>query len=219
MKKASLVIAASVIAASSAIADGIGQNATEPAVAAAIVAPAAQGGDWTGAYVGLQASAVDGTTARDPGADVWDFNGGLYGAHVGYIHDYGRFVLGGELEYDQGNVGSEFRPAFGVGDAGVDLDWIARLKLRAGYDLGRTLVYATGGAARASASTAPGLPGIDPGKMDGYFLGAGIDHQIAEQFTAGVEVLTHRFGDFENSPLVDTETDLTSISLRFGYRF
>lgn len=219
MKKGFLTIAASAIGASSVTAGDLGQSATEPSIAAPVVAPTARGVDWTGAYIGLQASAVDGTNSLDPGADVFDFNGGLYGAHVGYNHDFGRFVLGGELEYDQGNVGSEFKPAFGVGDAGIDLDWIARLKLRAGYDLGRTLVYATGGAARASASTAPGIPGIDPGKMDGYFLGAGIDHQITEQFTVGVEVLTHRFGDFENSTLVDTETDLTSISLRIGYSF
>lgn len=219
MMKGFLAITASVIGASSALAGGLEQSAATPTVAAPVVVTTMQGGDWTGAYIGLQASAVDGTNSLDTGEDVFDFSGGLYGVHVGYDYDFGRFVLGGEFQYDQGSVGSDLTPAFGGGDAGIDLDWVARLKLRAGYDLGRTLIYATGGASRASASTSPGFVGKDPGQMDGTFLGAGISFQITDQFTAGAEVLADRFGDFENSTLTDTETDLTSISLRVGYRF
>lgn len=219
MMKGILAIAASVIGASSALAGGFEQSAPSPTVAAPVAVATVQGGDWTGAYVGLQASAVDGTNSLDTGEDVFDFSGGLYGVHVGYDHDFGRFVLGGEFEYGQGSVGSDLTPAFGGGDAGIDLDWVARLKLRAGYDLGRTLVYATGGASRASASTSAGFVGSDPGQVDGYFLGAGISFQITERFTAGAEVLSDRFGDFENSLQTDTETGLTSVSVRLGYRF
>lgn len=218
------IIAAAVVAvgASPAMAGDFGDAAVMQTVLASNFDTPERTGDWTGAYVGLQASVVEGTSSLDPGADVFDFSGGLYGLHVGYDFDFGRFVFGGELEYDQGNVGSELRPAFGGGDAGIILDWVARLKLRAGYDLGRTLIYATGGAARASASAVPGPLGTSassPGRMDGYFLGAGINYLVAENITLGAEVLMHRFGDFENSPFTDTETDLTSISLRLEYRF
>jgi predicted porin len=157
------------------------------------VAPPSLGGDWTGFYGGLQLGQldVDGTGAAD-GDDI------SYGLHAGYDYDFGRFVLGGEVDYDFADVD--------LGGAATG-DSVARLKLRAGYDLGRTLVYATAGMARVDTTI---------GADNGEFAGLGVAYQFNERITVGGEVLTHSFDDIGGSGV---DADATSISIRSSFRF
>lgn len=158
-----------------------------------ILAPVALGGDWTGAYGGLNLgyADVDGTGAID-GDDM------TYGLHLGYDYDFGRFVAGGEIEYDKADIDL---------NGAATVDSVARLKLRGGYDLGRTLIYATAGIAKLDTSI---------GNDTGEFFGLGVAYKVTESFTLGGEVLEHRFDDIGNSGV---DADATTFNLRGSFRF
>ena len=76
-----------------------------------------------------------------------DFTGALYGVHAGYMYDFGRIVAGAEIDWDATNINVDVPNSAD----GVDLDSVARAKLRLGYDAGRFLPYVTAGYARAMA--------------------------------------------------------------------
>ena len=163
-------------------------------VVAEVFAPTPSfGGEWTGFYGGVQIGRldVDGTGAAD-GDDLG------YGVHAGYDHDFGSFVLGGELDHDVTGV-----------DLGgtATVDNVTRLKLRAGYDIGRTLLYATAGVARLDTSI---------GSENGEFGGVGMAYQLTDQFVVGGEVLSHKFDDIFGSGVDATATNL---ALRASFRF
>lgn len=151
------------------------------------------GGDWTGGYAGLSLGRldVDGTGAAD-GDDV------SYGIHGGYDYDFGRFVLGGEVEFEGTDID--------LGGA-ADVDSVTRLKLRGGYDMGRTLLYVTAGAAEVDTSL---------GNETGAFGGFGMSYKITDRFTVGGEVLQHKFDDIGGSGV---DADATSLNIRGGIRF
>lgn len=151
------------------------------------------GGDWTGFYAGGQLgyADIDGTGAADG-------SGGTYGVHGGYNYDFGQFVLGGEVDYDKLDID--------LGGAAT-ADNVARLKLKAGYDLGKTLIYATAGAARADTSI---------GSETGNFYGLGVAYKVNDKFTMGGEVLEHSFDDIGGT---GTEADATTFTLRGSYNF
>lgn len=169
---------------------------SEPTVEPVMVAPAPvvnTGGDWTGFYVGAQLGYADVSPTGVAGGDDY-----IYGVHAGYDYDFGRFVLGGELDYDAGDIG--------VAGGTESIDSVWRAKLRGGYDMGRTLLYVTGGYAQADTSL---------GNADGYFGGLGLAYQISDKFTLGGEVLGHQFDASGAVP----ETDATTATLRASYRF
>ncbi|WP_292287995.1 outer membrane beta-barrel protein [Marivita sp.] len=150
------------------------------------------GGDWTGGYGGLSF----GNLSVD--ADDLEDSEGVYGLYGGYDYDFGQFVVGGELDYQTGEdieLGS------------VEVDNILRAKVRGGYDLGRTLIYGTVGAAQLNA---------DGGDDTGIVGGLGVEYKVTEQFSVGGEYLAHRFDDFDDTG-VDIDAD--TVSLRGSFRF
>jgi outer membrane immunogenic protein len=189
--------AAAVLSTSMAGTAAFAGNLSDPVVetvVAPVYAPVAVAGtDWTGAYGGLNLgyADVDGTGAAD-GDDM------TYGLHLGYDYDFGRFVLGGELEYDKADIDL---------NGAANTDSVTRLKLRGGYDLGRTLIYATAGAARLDSSI---------GKDTGEFVGLGVAYQVTDRFTVGGEILEHRF---DNIGGTGVEADATTFNLRGSLRF
>ena len=179
-----------------ALAGGLQQPVPEPAAPAAPLPPAPAptlGGDWTGGYAGLQLGYgdVNGSGA----ADGDDF---LYGAHVGYRYDFGTFVLGGELDYDFADIDL---------NGAAETDSVARLKLQAGYDFGRTLGYFTAGVADLDTSI---------GSETGEFYGIGVAYQINERYTVGAELLEHSFDDIGGTGV---EADATTLTVRGSIRF
>ena len=155
-------------------------------------APAPMGGDWTGGYAGLSF----GSLSAD--ADDFDDSEAVYGLHGGYDYDFGQFVLGGEIDFQSGDD-------IELGD--VEVDNVVRAKIRGGYDLGRTLVYGTIGAAQLN---------TDDADDTGVVGGVGIEYKVTDRFTVGGEYLAHRFDDFDDSD-VDVEAD--TVSLRGSFRF
>ena len=178
-----------------AFAGALDEPAADP-IAPAAPAPVAvvpQGGDWTGGYAGVQLGYgdVDGTGAAD-GDDV------LYGVHIGYDYDFGTFVLGGELDYDGGDIDL---------NGAATVDSVARLKLRAGYDFGPTLAYFTAGVADVDTSL---------GSESGEFYGIGAVYQINELYSVGAELLEHSFDDISGSGV---DADATTFTVRGSIRF
>lgn len=155
-------------------------------------APAPVTGDWTGPYIGLSFGNLNTQAANT------DKSGGVYGLYGGYDHDFGRFVLGGELDYQTGND---------YAIAGVDVDNVTRLKLRAGYDMGRTMLYGTVGAARIDTSL---------GDATGPVGGVGLEFKVTDRFTIGGEALAHSFDDIGGSGV---DADAQTYSLRASFRF
>lgn len=190
---------AGMIVALPAFAGGLSAPVEEPVVyaeAAPVVAPSA---DWAGGYVGAQIGYGD---VNSGGAGL-DGNGAIGGVHAGYLMDFGQFVTGAELSYDASNID------LGVG--GDSLDSVARLKLIAGADLGRTMVYGSAGVARASATVAgAGL------SDNGYFVGVGADYALTDQWTVGGEVLAHQFNDFAGTGV---KIKATTVQAKVAYRF
>lgn len=164
-----------------------------PAPVVATPAPVALDGEWTGFYGGLSYGGLD--------AEVGDIDesGSVYGAFAGYDYDFGRFVAGGELDW-------QATDDYSLG--GVDVDSITRLKLRGGYDLGPALLYATAGYAMADTS-------LD-GDVDGGVYGLGLDYKVTQNVTVGVEYLNHQFNDAAGT---GADIDANTLSLRGAFRF
>ncbi|MCV2864339.1 outer membrane protein [Albidovulum sediminicola] len=189
-----LALIAAIAGAAPAFAGGLSELVPEPVIQP--VVPLATGADWTGGYV----------TGRLGYGDVTDPTGGdglTYGIGGGYDWDLGDWVVGVAGNYDGANIDLD--------TAGDSLDSIARLGVRAGRDLGSTLVYATAGAARADAT----IGGADLSDS-GWYAGIGLDYALTDRMTVGGELLTNRFDDFDG-----TGSDLraTTASVNLGLRF
>lgn len=194
MKRILLGTALVATAATSTYAGSADPAPTEPMIVEPVtVAPMQMGGDWTGAYGGLSLGNL--SAEADGGLDDSE---GVYGIHGGYDYDFGQFVVGGELDYQTGED---------IQLGGIEADDVLRAKLRGGYDLGRTLVYGTVGAAQLNTNI---------GDDTGYVGGVGVEYKVTEQFTVGGEYLAHRFDDFDDTG-VDVDAD--TVSIRGNFRF
>ncbi|WP_179380436.1 outer membrane protein [Jannaschia marina] len=176
---------------------------TEPApiepVPAPVVVEQAPLYEWSGPYIGGQASYADIET--DGGAEL-DDNGALYGLRAGYDLQRGSQVFGGVLQYDFGEIELE--------DSDIELEEVLRLGGRYGITTGPSLYYGTLGYARAGTNTA--------GDTDGVYAGIGYERFLTESVTIGAEALYHDFGDLDD---VDDDTDVTAttVGLNLNYRF
>lgn len=186
--------------AAPAFAGGPVEVASEPSVAPAYEAPMSTSVDWSGFYVGAQLGYGD----IDSNGAGLDGNGTLGGVHAGYRWDFGQYVAGAELDYDSTSIDL----GAVAGDA---LDDVMRLKLMGGAEFGNSLLYATTGIARASA-TVGGAELSD----NGYFLGAGLDYAVSERWSVGGELLQHQFKDFDGSGV---DLDATTITAKVAMRF
>lgn len=189
-----LIGTALAVLAAPAVAGNITPVYADPVIQAPQVF-AAPGVDWTGAYVGVQLGYGDLDVS---GGSADDENGLLGGVHAGYDYDFGTFVLGVVGDYN-------------FADTEVDGASMARLRARAGTELGNGLLYATGGVAFGKAE----ISGVDRSDA-GWVAGIGYDHMVTENVSVGAEVLYHQFDDFDNSGL---DINLTSFQAKLSYRF
>lgn len=182
-----------------ALAGGYNAPVVEAPVAAPVAAPVVTSpdGDWTGGYVAGQLGW--GHTKWGGASD----DTAVYGLRGGYDYDFGKFVLGANLDWNKvdGDLGA------GNGK----LKDIARLGVRAGYDMGRTLVYVAAGGARANFDTPTGST-----DENGYYAGFGVDYAINDKWTVGGEVLQNRFTDFNGT---NDTLSTTTAGLNVGFRF
>jgi outer membrane immunogenic protein len=204
MKFRATLLSATLVATACAVLPAFAGGPTEPVpepviTPAPVIAPVAMGGEWGGAYLGAQLGYGNVTSG---GAGL-DGNGAIGGVHAGYRYDFGTAVVGAELDYDLANIDLETPDS--------SLDSVARLKVMAGADLGRALVYGTVGGAYATAKVA----GADASDR-GYFAGLGADYALTNQWSVGGEVLAHRFNDFDGSGV---NLKATTATVRASFNF
>lgn len=189
------LIAVLLLGASPALAGG----ATDAPVPAPVALAAPSASDWTGGYIGLQVESLDGSSPFGG-----SFDGQTFGLFGGYRHDFGSIVLGGEIDYMVGEITQ--------GAASIDVDSLLRLGVDLGYDAGPALIYATAGFARLEASA-----GAASGDDSGSFYGIGADLRVSDAVTVGLELLRHRFEDFDGT--AGNDVDFTTIGINVAYRF
>ena len=163
------------------------------AAAFGAVSPAAAD-DWAGAYGGFQFGALDGEASSPAGGSD---TAGIAGFHAGYGLGIGGFVVGGEVDVDLGQLSLGY----------VTVDSIARLKVRAGGNLGRSFLYGTAGIARADTSAGAGTGG---------FAGVGAGWRLGERTTIGGEVLYQQFDDIDGTG-VDVEGATATARVTFSF--
>lgn len=157
-------------------------------------------GNWDGFYAGLQYGTGSGDLGdRGELADFGDFD--AYGLHAGYQKGFGKFVLGGELDYNKVSPDNDYSN----GD-------MTRLRLRAGYDMDRFLPYVTLGAADLD---------TDQFSDTGLTYGLGVDYKVAEHFTVGAEYSRNDFKDVlhDSAGIDGNDLDLDLVQIRASYRF
>jgi outer membrane immunogenic protein len=159
-------------------------------------------GDWSGPYLGVSVGYgwlddIDYSFApplRSSGEDV------VFGAHAGYLHQFGPFVIGAEAEFSRLDINFEGFP--------IDAEESVAFKARGGFAIDRLLV--TGHAGAAYATTNIGLEDW------GWVVGAGVDYAITDNLVAGVSYDHMEFDEFD-ATLIDAELDVVKarISLKF----
>lgn len=157
-----------------------------------VVAPVAPMGNWTGAYGGLSL----GAQMSESGS--YDDTQAVYGVFGGYDYQVGRAVFGGELEFS----GSDE-----VDLNGVDVENVARAKIRGGWDFGQTLVYATAGMSKVETNIGDATSPVG---------GFGMEYKVTDRFGLGAEYLAENFEDI-GSTNVDVVNQ--TINLRGTLRF
>lgn len=187
---------ASALTGGMAFAGGPLATAQEAPVYAPAAAPVSTGSDWTGGYVGLGLSNHNAEVSFG-GLSASDSDTGL-GVFAGYNHDFGQYVVGGELSFDRAS------------DSGVDLD-LTRLKGRIGYDAGQWMPYAMLGFARLDATD-----GFDSYGKSGVTFGLGADFAVTNNFVLGLELSRSAFSDFIVEGI---DADIDTLQIRGSWKF
>ncbi|WP_147156543.1 carbohydrate porin [Reyranella soli] len=162
--------------------------------------------------------------------------GTLYGGvHAGYEqHFASRLMLGLELDMsfpnysDLANVLS-YR-ATGTGTANEQLEYLASLRGRAGYDMGSWTPFVTGGIAWASTrysrtDLTTGNEDASPGNIRvGWTVGGGLDYRLDPRWTTRFEYLYTNLGlsgfVFGSAPArYDSQYSLNQFRVGLNYKF
>ncbi|TCL00354.1 opacity protein-like surface antigen [Shimia isoporae] len=158
--------------------------------ASAVVAGSAHADTWDGAYFGFQFGAAT-TDLKDNDA------AGLAGLQVGRDWQVGDWVMGVGLDASAMNGKT-------LGD---DFKALGRLKVRGGYDFGRTLLYATTGASYGDHNVL--------GQDLGYFVGIGVEHKLTENWSISGEIAQHNFGNYNGSGKLEPTVATLGVNFRF----
>lgn len=174
------------------------------------------------------------------------------GIHAGYDTQMGNLVLGVVADYNRTNVRDSVT-AFSVTPASYTLTRrlkdTASFRARAGYALGDTLIYATGGIAWAkinnrftTTNTVNTFSNTGNDDAWGYRIGGGVERKLGEKFSVGLLYTYSSFNDDDyrvragapapaGNPFIrtnangtdfrrsDTDFGLHSVAVTASYRF
>ena len=175
--------------------------------ASSVSAQSLPSSDWSGFFIGDRNASLSG---KDRSAAI--SARGLHdrksasGWHTGYQHDFGQFVLGGEIEYDTspGTTGSR-----GLLSGAQEED-SRHVKARFGYDAGSWLPYAIVGYGWQDLS-APTRRLDD----EGASFGIGAAFQVNQWIVLGTELLDRDLETHKGYGLSDQLTTTLRISFDF----
>ena len=178
---------------------------------AAPAAMPAPGYDWSGIYLGAHIGGGWATNdLSDPGlgfltltglgvpvVQTTDSSGILGGVQGGWNYQFGRFVLGTELDFSWADVNgtstSTFAPGIGGPGTGItraltaNTDWIGTSTLRLGYAHDRVLFYSKVGAAYDHTKYSSTWNTFGPGAPGVLFAGTGSKTQVGWTVGFGAE--------------------------------
>lgn len=121
------------------------------------------------------------------------------------LDDDAKFIGGGHIGY---NWQTPSNWVFGIeGDANFsdDFDYLASIRGRLGYSMGRTLIYGTGGVAFAGFSD-----DLFDDDATGWVAGGGVETKIRDNLSLGLEALYYDFDDVSVGG-VDDSVDALSV--------
>lgn len=173
---------------------------------------------WTGPYIGVNGGYAWTNAEFSAGGLLGDddFNGGLVGVRAGYNWQMNNNFVGG-IEVDVDHVWNENTYLVGVDPIDVGTDWQGSARLRIGYAIDRTLVFATGGIAFANAYIESAV--LDESKtFTGWTVGGGVEHAFTDNWVGSLE---YRYADFGSETIGGTDVDLDQHTVRVGlaYKF
>lgn len=211
---------------------------------AAILAVSASGADaqnaraynWTGLYVGADLGYLIGKPEIFPDNVVGvspakpDASFGQFGVHIGQLWQVSPVgVVGWEIDYWRSEASGidNYAPIATAGQ--IELKSGASARVTAGYSVGSSLAYVTGGYSRLSyegcstgginISTCGALTNFSKDKS-GWTAGAGYAHAFSPQFVARIEYLYADYGkETFTTPGIGgslTSVDLTTHTVRLG---
>lgn len=200
------------------------------------VAPYSWAGLYAGGSVGLargentqtltqEVVFFNGLTLLAGGESSGDLDGAVYGAHVGYVWQFDRIVIGLEGAFNGANI--DDCPDL-CDDTGIatrtKLDWYATAVARLGYAEGNWLFYGFGGIAWAKAGieatdnspvfdsplSQPTISNIHGGDTDhvGWTAGIGVEYALSDRFTLRAEYAHVDLG--EESLSLGSRSDVVS---------
>ncbi len=213
--------------------------------------PSARGYNWTGGYAGLNAGGAKGisdattTTVFSPtgyfattsvpaiartGEQSLNNGNFIGGGQVGYCQQFGKFVIGGELDFNFSNItdskeGTAVYPCcaptrFTV-KSSVDTDWLFTARPRIGYASNNWLFYATGGLAVTKLDadfifTDTFANASEKGRLSktqaGWTVGGGIEMGFTNKWSIKTEYLYANFGDVKT-----TSNNFTAFTPRIAF--
>jgi high affinity Mn2+ porin len=195
-------------------------------------------GFYIGGHVGYTFGNANATLGDPLGVAASGGNtgyGSLFGGlQVGYEHFFAsRLMLGLELDASFSNYVDNAQVlayrATATGTATEQLEYLATLRGRLGYQMGSWTPFATGGIAWASTrfsriDLTTGNEDANPGNVRvGYAVGVGIDHALSPRWSARAEYLyTHLGLDgflFGSAPArFDSQYDLQRFRIALNYK-
>ena len=195
----------------------VGMLAPNIAVAADLYNPAAQEAPsiWRGLYLGGFAGGYW-NSANSGGTTSESVNGLVAGGHLGGQIEIDHIVLG--IEGDLGATSARGTDSFGGVTMTTELNSLASARGRFGFATGRTLIYATGGAAFLNgaiklASTTQSASVNVTGT--GYVAGVGIEMKVSDNVSARLEGLYYGFNNISIAGY-QTPINLNSTVIRLG---
>jgi outer membrane immunogenic protein len=160
--------------------------------------------DWTGFYIGASGGYgwlrdIDRSFTPplpDSGQD-W-----IFGAHAGYLHQFGNFVVGGELEYQRLDITYQL---FNF----ITVDHAYSAKARVGYAIDQFLISGSIGGAYVTTNFM-GLKDL------GLSFGGGIDYALTDTISIGAHYQRFSYTNFSGT-MIDATLDQVAVraSLRF----
>jgi len=178
-----------------------GAFAADIALKSPIYTKAAPIATWTGFYAGIdygsvigQARATD--TTQTGTVDIND-RALTIGLHAGYDWQVApHWLIGVVGDFGYLGVDKKFVQFNDLITVGVETDWYATARARAGYIVGPSVLYATGGLAFVHQTntfggdiTVPTAPGSLTQTRVGWTIGGGIETRLSQHWTASAEYL------------------------------
>lgn len=183
--------------------------------------------DWTGPYIGIHGGYSWGKGRSDPEYSEngpVNLSGLLIGIHAGLNRQFSNgFVLGleGDVSYTDYSGSNHLVLAPQVFDLRFRSEWQGSARVRAGYAMDNTLLYATAGLAVAGGKLSIG-DFSDRKTHIGWTAGVGIEHAFTPNWLGRIEV---RYSDFSkqtyNTPIGDIKHGFnqTTATVGISYKF